>query len=402
MDAQRQLQGPTPEWVASSGYIVRDRSALSYRRRISDDLFGYAVLSCGIISILTTFALIVVLSQEGLRFFSIIDVFRPANKAILSDVSPSDTVISIEPWGARLRSGSVIQISDEILWVEEVLDSQTIVVQRGYHATAPAAHGAESEVSVARTASLNDFLTGSTWQPQAGEFGVLPLLSATLETSMIALLVALPFGLSIAIYLSEYASQRARALLKPTLEMLAGIPTVVYGYVALTLLTPALRSIFGEAVVQVYNTASAGIAVGIMITPTISSMSEDALNAVPTTLRQASYALGATRIETVFSVLLPAAASGIMAAFIVGLSRAVSEPVIVALAAGAGPRLTLNPFEPAETIAGHITRIGAGDVTFDTIDYHSLFALGLLLFLMTLLFNVLVNIFTHSLRERYE
>lgn len=250
--------------------------------------------------------------------------------------------------------------------------------------------------------SLWKFFTGTKWQPQAGAFGILPLAGATLMTTMIAMLIAIPLGLFVAIYLSEYAAPRVRGLLKPILEVLAGIPTVVYGYFALTFMTPLLRSIFGSGVVDIYNTASAGLVMGILIMPLISSMSEDALTAVPRALREAAYGLGATRLETAVKVVLPAAISGLAAAFIVGISRAVGETMIVAIAAGAGPNLTLNPFEAAETMTGHIVRISGGDISYDSIDYNSLFAIGLLLFVVTLVLNFISRAIVRRFREVYE
>jgi phosphate transport system permease protein len=250
--------------------------------------------------------------------------------------------------------------------------------------------------------SLLDFLFHTKWNPQIEDFGILPLLSATLMTSSIAMLVALPLGLSTAIYLSEYASEKARSILKPILEILAGIPTVVYGYFALTFMTPLLRSLLGKDVVEIYNTASAGIVIGILIIPMVSSMSEDALSAVPRSLREASYGLGATKIETAIKIVLPAAVSGIVAAFIVSISRAIGETMIVAIAAGAGPNLTFNPFRPAETMTGHIVRISGGDLSYDSIDYNSIFAIGLFLFFITLGLNVLSQRIVRRFREVYE
>lgn len=249
---------------------------------------------------------------------------------------------------------------------------------------------------------LIEFLTGTRWQPAILEFGILPLASSTLITSTIALAVSLPLGLGAAIYLSEYASQQARSVLKPILEILAGIPTVVYGYFALTFMTPVLRSIFGTETVQIYNMASGGIVMGIMILPLISSMSEDALNAVPRSLREAAYAVGATRLETALRVVVPAALSGIVAAFIVGMSRALGETMIVLISVGAGPDLTLNPFRGAETITGHIARISGGDLSYNSLDYNSLFALGLVLFLITLTLNFVSRRIVARLREVYE
>jgi phosphate transport system permease protein len=246
------------------------------------------------------------------------------------------------------------------------------------------------------------FFTGTKWQPQALEFGILPLVGATLVTTFIAMLIAIPLGLCVAIYLSEFASTRARSILKPTLEILAGIPTVVFGYFALTFITPALRGTFGRDVVDIYNTASAGLAIGILILPLISSMSEDALSAVPRSLREAAYGLGATRLETAIKIVVPAAISGLAAAFIIGIARAIGETMIVAIAAGAGPNFTLNPFIGAETMTGHIVRISGGDLSYDSIDYNSLFAIGILLFFITLSLNILSQRIVRRFREVYE
>jgi phosphate transport system permease protein len=246
-----------------------------------------------------------------------------------------------------------------------------------------------------------EFFTTTEWQPTIGKFGALPLVSATLMTTFFAMLVSLPLGLGAAIYLSEYATPKARAILKPVLEVLAGVPTVVYGFFALTTMTPFLRLIIGNQV-QVYNTLSAGLVMGIMILPLVCSMSEDALNAVPRALREAAYGLGATKLETAVRVVVPAALSGIIAAFIIGISRAVGETMIVALAAGAGPNFTFNPFESAETMTGYIARISGGDVSYDTPDYNSIFAIGLLLFSVTLALNVISRALVARFREVYE
>ena len=250
--------------------------------------------------------------------------------------------------------------------------------------------------------NLVDFLTKITWQPSIGEFGVLPLVNATLMTTFFAMLIALPLGLSAAIYLSEYASTRARNILKPILEVLAGVPTVVYGYFALTFMTPLLRSIFGNGTVQIYNTLSAGIVMGIMILPLICSMSEDALSSVPRSLREAAFALGSTRLETALKIVVPAALSGIIAAFILGISRAIGETMIVAVAAGSGPAFTFNPFAAAETMTGYIARISGGDLAYNTPDYNSIFAIGLMLFLITLLLNIVSRRLVARFREVYE
>lgn len=250
--------------------------------------------------------------------------------------------------------------------------------------------------------TLVEFFSNTRWQPAIGDFGILPLLNATLMTSITAMGVAVPLGLGAAIYLSEYASPRARGTLKPILEVLAGVPTVVYGYFALTFMTPLLRTIFGQDTVQVYNTAAAGMVMGVMILPLMASMSEDALTAVPRTLREGAYGLGATKLEVAWHIVVPAALSGIIAAFIVSLSRAVGETMIVALAAGAGPNFTFNPFQAAETMTGHIARISGGDLSYGSIDYDSIFAIGLTLFLITLGFNILSNYIVRRFREVYE
>ena len=261
--------------------------------------------------------------------------------------------------------------------------------------------------------NIIEFFTGTQWQPAVGKFGVLPLVMATLMISVIAMLVALPVGLLTALYLSEYASPRARGILKPILEILAGIPTVVYGYFALQFMTPLIRGIIGKDVVQIFNTASAGIVVGILIIPLVTSLSEDALHAVPISLRQAAYGLGATRWETSWKVVVPAALSGITAAFVVAISRAVGETMIVAVAAGAGPKnfelgkdslfgYILNPFVAAETMTGHMVRISGGDLSYNSVEYFSIFAIGLLLFAMTLLLNVVARRIVARYREVYE
>jgi phosphate transport system permease protein len=250
--------------------------------------------------------------------------------------------------------------------------------------------------------SIVEFLTSTTWVPRNGDFGIWPLLNSTLMTTTIAMFVAIPLGLGAAIYLSEYASPKARGTFKPILEVLAGIPTVVYGYFALTFMTPILRGIFGSDTVQIYNTASAGLVMGIMILPLVSSLSEDALSAVPRSLREAAYGLGATKLEVATQVILPSALSGIAAAIILAISRAIGETMIVAIAAGAGPNFTLNPFAAAETMTGYIARISSGDISYNTIDYNSIFAVGLTLFIMTLLLNILSRIVVQRFREVYD
>jgi len=261
--------------------------------------------------------------------------------------------------------------------------------------------------------SISEFLTGTVWQPGAGSFGIWALILSTVLIALIAMMVALPLGLASAIYLSEYASERVRQILKPMLEVLVGIPTVVYGFFALTFMTPLLRSLIGENVVGFFNVASAGIVVGILIIPLVSSLSEDAIHAVPDSLRQAAYGLGASKLEVSTRIVLPAALSGIAAAFVVAMSRAVGETMVVALASGAAPRnfhitedslfgYILNPFQSGEAMTGHIVRISSGDLSYNTIDYNSIFAIGLTLFFMTLGLNILSRRFVKRFREVYE
>lgn len=249
--------------------------------------------------------------------------------------------------------------------------------------------------------TLLKFFGTTKWQPGIGQYGIWALVSATLVTSFIAMLISLPLGLAAAVYLSEYASYKMRSILKPILEILAGIPTVVYGYFALLFITPILKSFLGENL-QVYNMLSAGLVMGIMILPTISSMSEDALSAVPRTLREGAYAMGATKLETSTQVVLPASLSGIGAAVIIGISRAVGETMIVAVAAGSGPNFSFNPLDAAETMTGHIARISGGDLSYNSIDYTSLFAIALMLFLVTLVLNLISQWVVNKFREQYE
>ncbi len=247
-----------------------------------------------------------------------------------------------------------------------------------------------------------DFLTGTKWQPNILEIGIWPLLTATLVTSFIAIFIALPLGLGAAIYLSEYASSRTRSVLKPVLEVLAGIPTVVYGYFALTFVTPLLQSLLGKNTIGVYNMLSAGIVMGVMIIPLVASLSEDALSAVPRALREAAYGLGSTRFEMTTRVVLPAATSGIVAALILAISRAVGETMIVAIASGAGPNFTANPTKAAETMTGYIARISTGDLSYNTLDYNSIFAIGLTLFFITLILNMISRLIVNRFREAYD
>ncbi len=259
----------------------------------------------------------------------------------------------------------------------------------------------ESSVFFTRV-SLVDFLTDTQWTPLFAEkhFGILPLVTGTLLTSVIAIAVALPIGLTIAVYLNEYAPKSFRRIIKPILEILAAIPTVVYGYFALMVITPFLQHLIPG--LAGFNALSPGIVMGIMIIPMISSLSEDALYAVPNSLREASYGIGATRFQTSFKVLVPAASSGIIVSVILGISRAVGETMIVAIAAGQQPRLTLNPLVPVETITTYIVQVSLGDVVQGSLEYQTIFAAGIALFVLTLLLNNISFYIKKKFREKYE
>ncbi len=249
-----------------------------------------------------------------------------------------------------------------------------------------------------RQVSLFDFLTDTQWTPLFTEkhFGILPLLSGTLLTSVIAVGVALPLGLVIAVFLSEFAHERVRTILKPLLEMLAGIPTIVYGYFALFFVTPLLQKIIPE--LGGFNSLSPGLVMGIMILPMVASLSEDAIYAVPRSLREGGYALGATKLQIIRTILIPAALGGISASFILAVSRAVGETMIVAIAAGQQPVLTINPLSQVETMTAYIVQISLGDTPHGTLEFQTIFVVGSTLFLMTLVFNYL----SLWLRERYQ
>ncbi len=249
--------------------------------------------------------------------------------------------------------------------------------------------------------SIVDFLTDTQWTIMFADkhYGVLPLLAGTLVTSTVALLFAVPVGTIAAIYLSEFASVRVRETVKPTLELLAGVPTVVYGYFALLMVTPALQWFMPD--LPGFNMLGPGLVIGIMIIPYITSMAEDAMRSVPMQMREGSYAMGATRLQTSLRVVVPAATSGIVAAYILGISRAFGETMVVAVAAGQQPNFTWNPTEPGATITAFIVQVALGDLPHGSIEYQSIFAVGLVLVLMTLLFNVLGHVARMRFREIY-
>jgi len=250
--------------------------------------------------------------------------------------------------------------------------------------------------------SVVDFLTGRNWSPlfEPAHFGVLPLIGGSLLVTTLAALVAIPLGLGSAIYLSEYAGERARGVLKPALELLAGVPTVVFGYFALTFMTPLLRRIGID--VEIFNALSAGLVMGVMLIPTVASLSEDSMGSVPRDLRDGAYALGSTRVQVATRIVVPAAASGIIASFVLGISRAIGETMIVLIAAGQQPNLTLDPRQAIETMTAFIAATGAGDVPTGSLEYKTIFAVGATLFVMTLAMNVVSIRLVRRYREVYE
>lgn len=248
---------------------------------------------------------------------------------------------------------------------------------------------------------LWDFLTDRQWTPlfDDAHFGIMSLLSGTLTTTLVALLVAIPLGTVLAIYLSEFAPFRVREIAKPFLELLGGIPTIIYGYFALLFVTPLLQVVFPG--LPGFNMLSAGLVMGIMIVPYISSLSEDAMRAVPMHMREGSYAMGATRLQTALFVVTPAALSGLASSYILGISRAVGETMVVAIAAGMQPNLTFNPAEPAATITAYIVQVALGDLPHGSLGYQTIFAAGLTLMLITLVFNIMGHILRKRFREAY-
>lgn len=251
--------------------------------------------------------------------------------------------------------------------------------------------------------TIGEFLTDPLWTPlfDNPHYGIMPLVAGTLLSTFVALSIAVPFGMIIAIYLSEFAPSRLREVIKPVLEVLSSVPTVVYGYFALLFVTPLLKAtLFPD--LPSFNILSGGIVIGIMIIPYVSSVSEDAMRSVPMSMREGSYALGATRLETAWKVVVPAAVSGIVAAFILGISRAVGETMIVAIASGQQPNLTIDPTESAATITAYIVQVSLGDLPHNSIGYQSIFAAGLVLFMMTLVFNIIGFYLKSRFREVYE
>ncbi len=250
--------------------------------------------------------------------------------------------------------------------------------------------------------SIVEFFTAQKWYPFSAEgasFGVMPLIVGTLKVTVVATIVAVPIGLATAIFLSEYASERTRKYVKPVLEVLAGVPTIVYGFFALTFVTPILRELFPS--VQIFNALSPGIVIGIMIIPMIASLSEDALGSVPKSIREGAYALGATKLETTLKVILPAAISGIIASIVLAISRAIGETMIVSVAAGATPSLSWDVTSSIQTMTSYIVQVSTGDAGYGTTIYYSIYAVGMMLFLFTLLMNLLAQYISRKFREEY-
>jgi phosphate transport system permease protein len=252
------------------------------------------------------------------------------------------------------------------------------------------------------TVSIKEFFTEKKWYPfseTAGSFGIMPLIAGTLKVTIIAIIVAIPIGLTSAIYLSEYASDRSRRIIKPILEVLAGIPTIVYGFFALTFVTPLLRGMIPS--LEIFNAVSPGIVIGIMITPMIASLSEDAMSSVPNSIREGALALGATKFEVAIKVILPAAISGIVASIVLAISRAIGETMIVAVAGGSTPNLEMNVTSSIQTMTAYIVQVSQGDAGYGTTIYYSIYAVGMTLFVFTLVMNLLAQYITRRFKEEY-
>lgn len=373
--------------AAAADAATRGRFRSRTARALSDRVMRLILFAAAAFSIVTTFAIIVVLVVETVKFFAI---SFPAPLAIRA----GDTVQSIE---AAHGGAAILAPLNDGVWPPETLEVG------GY-------------VNVPTSVSVVDFLFGTKWEPLLGaerHFGILPLVCGTLMVTLIAGLFAMPIGLITAVFLSEYARPRTRAILKPVLEVLAGVPTVVYGFFALMVITPYglqaparfLTALFGGEPRDVFggfNVMSAGLAVGIMILPIVSSLSEDALRAVPKSLREAAYGLGSTRFDVSMRVVTPAALSGITASFLLAMARAIGETMIVALAAGGLAQLSVNPADQMQTITAYMVQIFLGDAPAFSVEYQSSFAVASVLFVMTLAMAVAGSIILRRFREVYE
>ena len=381
----------------------------------------FALAACALITVLVTLGIIMMLTSQSLSFFETTPI-----KMTISDsedsLSPnqhkqcvdfldgfrrrggdSQFVIAYPPSGSP-QSVAVTDILALARKADVPTDRVTVepaIVQEGKEAPTWVT------LSFGRTIGIAEFLTGGQWTAlQASnlvktEFGILPLLSGTFRVTLIAMIIALPLGLITAIYLSEFASQNIRSYLKPTLEIIAGIPTVVLGYFAILLISPGLQ-LFSGGAFDTFNATSAGIAVGILCLPMICSLSEDAMRAVPNSLREGAYGLGCTRFETAIKVVVPAALSGIISAFLLAFSRAVGETMVVALAAGTLPTLTADPTRPAQTMTGFIVEMIKSENEYGTVQYYSLYAVAITLFVITFAMTLLGQLIRQRFRESYQ
>ena len=306
---------------------------------------------------------------------------------------------------AVLKKAEVVRLSSRLLtqWREKVIELLLLLAALTSVAITVGIVGVLIYESMGffQQVSLLNFLTDRQWTPLFSEphYGILSLVSGTVVTTAVALVVAIPMGSLIAIYLSEYASRGLREVVKPVLELLSAVPTVVYGYFALLFVTPALQKLWPE--LPGFNMLSAGLVIGIMIVPYVSSVSEDAMRAVPVHLREGAFALGATRMQTALRVVFPSALSGITAAYVLGISRAIGETMVVAIAAGMQPTLTWNPLEPAATMTAYIVQVSLGDLPHGSVGYQTIFATGLTLLLMTLVFNIAGHVLKRRYRQVY-
>lgn len=419
--------------------------------RARESLIKYVLFGCALFSVLTTVAIIFVLANETLSFFRVNTSAvqaqpTPITAVLKTDGTPTETTF-LSNWhlkenldanasyAPKVASGDFLAVQDNqeqtiLIPTTEILKAtggntnqanQPAVVTNAFETlqkqaeagTAPAITGWIESGPRTREVSPVEFVTDTQWSPLLGEekrFGIWPLITGTLLITLIAALFALPVGLVTAIYLSEYAPTRVRSFVKPILEILAGIPTVVYGFFALTVITPGLNwlgsfynaLVTGDLVFDTYNAMAAGLAVGIMILPIVSSLAEDAIRAVPRSLRDGAYALGATRFDVSMRVVVPAALSGIMAAFLLAITRAVGETMIVALAAGGLAQMAYDPTGPAQTMTAYMVQIFLGDAPATGVEYKSSYAVAAVLFLMTLVLTVTGNIILRRFREEYE
>ena len=314
--------------------------------------------------------------------------------SVAATSAPLPTMAPVKSWAATRRSRIIRERAIESMLFFAALVSVFTTVGIVYVLV-------KESVVLFQQVSIIDFLTDTQWTPlfDDAHFGIMVLLSGTLTSSLVALAIAIPLGTVIAIYLSEFAPFKLREVAKPFLELLGGVPTIVYGYFALLFVTPLLQALIPG--LPGFNLLSAGIVMGIMIIPYVSSISEDAMRAVPMSLREGSYAMGATRYQTATRVVVPAAVSGIAAAYILGISRAVGETMILAIAAGMQPNLTFNPMEPAATITAYIVQVALGDLPHGSLGYQTIFAAGLTLMLFTLAFNIVGHMMRRRFREIY-